>query len=266
MTLNRIPTNPIAGMKPGTSGLRKKVAEFAAGNYLANFVQSVFNAVRPPEGFGGVTLVVGGDGRYYNAEAIQTVIRIAAANGVSRLLVGAGGILSTPAASCVIRKHKAFGGIVLSASHNPGGPDGDFGIKFNAANGGPAPEKITDAIYAETQKITEILSLDTPDVDLSRIGVCGVGDSRVEVIDPVADYVELMREIFDFPALRTAIAGGLGIAFDAMHAVTGPYAHAIFERELGAPPARCATARRCPTSAVITPIRTSSTPRICSTS
>ncbi|MFZ1110333.1 MAG: alpha-D-glucose phosphate-specific phosphoglucomutase [Rhodomicrobium sp.] len=235
MTLNRIPTNPIAGMKPGTSGLRKKVAEFAAGNYLANFVQSVFNAVRPPEGFGGVTLVVGGDGRYYNAEAIQTVIRIAAANGVSRLLVGAGGILSTPAASCVIRKHKAFGGIVLSASHNPGGPDGDFGIKFNAANGGPAPEKITDAIYAETQKITEILSLDTPDVDLSRIGVCGVGDSRVEVIDPVADYVELMREIFDFPALRTAIAGGLGIAFDAMHAVTGPYAHAIFERELGAP-------------------------------
>jgi phosphoglucomutase len=235
MTLNRIPTNPIAGMKPGTSGLRKKVAEFAAGNYLVNFVQSVFNAVRPPEGFGGVTLVVGGDGRYYNAEAIQTVIRIAAANGVSRLLVGAGGILSTPAASCVIRKHKAFGGIVLSASHNPGGPDGDFGIKFNAANGGPAPEKITDAIYAETQKITEILSLDTPDVDLSRIGVCGVGDSRVEVIDPVADYVELMREIFDFPALRTAIAGGLGIAFDAMHAVTGPYAHAIFERELGAP-------------------------------
>jgi phosphoglucomutase len=235
MTLKRIPTAPIAGMKPGTSGLRKKVAEFAEGNYLANFVQSVFNAVRPAEGFGAATLVVGGDGRFYNAEAIQTVIRIAAANGFKRLLVGAGGILSTPAASCVIRKHKAFGGIVLSASHNPGGPDGDFGIKFNAANGGPAPEKITDAIYAETLKIAEILTVDTPDVDLGRVGACHVGDTEVEIIDAVADYVELMREIFDFPALRAAFAGGLRFTFDAMHAVTGPYAHAIFERELGAP-------------------------------
>ncbi len=235
MTARRIPTKPIAGMKPGTSGLRKKVTEFMQGHYLANFVQSVFNAVRPPEGFSGVTLVVGGDGRYYNAEAIQTVIRIAAANGVGRLLVGANGILSTPAASCVIRKHKAFGGIVLSASHNPGGPHGDFGIKFNAANGGPAPEKITDAIYAETLKITEILSLDTPDVDLARIGSHRVGDTQVEIIDSVADYVELMRELFDFPALRAAFASGLRLAFDAMHAVTGPYAHAIFERELGAP-------------------------------
>jgi len=235
MTARRIPTKPIAGMKPGTSGLRKKVTEFMQGHYLANFVQSVFNAVRPPEGFSGVTLVVGGDGRYYNAEAIQTVIRIAAANGVGRLLVGANGILSTPAASCVIRKHKAFGGIVLSASHNPGGPHGDFGIKFNAANGGPAPEKITDAIYAETLKITEILSLDTPDVDLARIGSHRVGDTQVDIIDSVADYVELMRELFDFPALRAAFASGLRLAFDAMHAVTGPYAHAIFERELGAP-------------------------------
>jgi len=235
MTLQRIPTTPIAGMKPGTSGLRKKVTEFAEGHYLANFVQSVFNAVRPPEGFGGVTLVVGGDGRYYNAQAIQTVIRIAAANGVGRLLVGADGILSTPAASCVIRKHKAFGGLILSASHNPGGPDGDFGIKFNAANGGPAPEKITDAIYAETLKITEILSLDTPDVDIGHIASHRVGNTQVEIIDGVADYVELMREIFDFPALRAAIASGLRLAFDAMHAVTGPYAHAIFERELGAP-------------------------------
>ena len=233
--MQRIPTTPIAGMKPGTSGLRKKVTEFAEGHYLANFVQSVFNAVRPPEGFGGVTLVVGGDGRYYNAEAIQTVIRIAAANGVGRLLVGANGILSTPAASCVIRKHKAFGGLILSASHNPGGPDGDFGIKFNAANGGPAPEKITDAIYAETLKITEILSLDTPDVDLGHIASHRVGNTQVEIIDSVADYVELMREIFDFPALRAAFASGLRLAFDAMHAVTGPYAHAIFERELGAP-------------------------------
>ncbi len=235
MTPQHIATAPIAGMKPGTSGLRKKVTEFAQGLYLANFVQSVFNAVRPPEGFGGLTLVVGGDGRFYNAQAIQTVIRIAAANGFGRILAGAGGILSTPAASCVIRKHKAFGGLVLSASHNPGGPDGDFGIKFNAANGGPAPEKITDAIYAETLKITEILSLDTPPVDLECIGGCRVGETLVEVIDPVADYVELMREIFDFPALKAAFASGLRLAFDAMHAVTGPYAHAIFERELGAP-------------------------------
>lgn len=235
MTLIHIATSPIAGMKPGTSGLRKKAAEFASGNYLANFVQSVFNAVRPAEGFGGLTLVVGGDGRYYNAEAIQTVIRIAAANGFGRARVGAGGILSTPAASCVIRKHKAFGGLILSASHNPGGPDGDFGIKFNAANGGPAPEKITDAIYAETVKIAEILTMDTPDVDIGSLGSFRVGDMQVEVFDPVADYVELMRELFDFSALRAAFAGGLRLTFDAMHAVTGPYAHAIFERELGAP-------------------------------
>lgn len=235
LAFQRIPTTPIAGMKPGTSGLRKKVTEFAQGNYLANFVQSVFNAVRPPDGFGGLTLVVGGDGRYYNAQAMQTVIRIAAANGFGRILAGAGGILSTPAASCVIRKYKAFGGLVLSASHNPGGPDGDFGIKFNAANGGPAPEKITDAIYAETLKIGEILSLDTPGLDLSRTATHRVGETLVEVINPVADYVELMREIFDFPALRAAFASGLRLTFDAMHAVTGPYAHAIFERELGAP-------------------------------
>jgi phosphoglucomutase len=235
MTIQRIATAPIPGMKPGTSGLRKKVTEFAEGNYLANFVQSVFNAVRPSEGFGGCTLVVGGDGRFYNAQAIQTVIRIAAANGFARALVGQNGILSTPAASCVIRKHKAFGGLVLSASHNPGGPDGDFGIKFNASNGGPAPEKITDAIYAESLKITEIQTLSTPDVDLSRTGSLQLGGMRVEVIDSVADYVELMRQLFDFDALRAAFAGGLRLAFDAMHAVTGPYAHAIFERELGAP-------------------------------
>ncbi len=235
MTPKRVATRPIAGMKPGTSGLRKKVAEFAQGQYLANFVQSVFNAVRPEGGFAGLTLVVGGDGRYYNREAIQTVIRIAAGNGFARLLVGADGILSTPAASCVIRKHGAFGGLILSASHNPGGPDGDFGIKFNAANGGPAPEKVTDAIYAQSLSIAEILVVDAPDVDLGRVAGRRVGDLVVEVIDPVADYVELMREIFDFAALRALFAGGSRLAFDAMHAVTGPYAHAILERELGAP-------------------------------
>ena len=235
MHIQRLPTAPIAGMKPGTSGLRKKVSEFAQGRYLGNFVQSVFDAVRPPAGFGGLTLVVGGDGRYFNLEAIQTVLRIAAANGFARALVGAGGILSTPAASCVIRKHAAFGGLILSASHNPGGPDGDFGIKFNAANGGPAPEKITDAIYARTLAITEILSVDTPDIALGQVANHAVGDMQVEVIDPVADYVELMRGLFDFAALRAQFAAGFRLAFDAMHAVTGPYAHAIFERELGAP-------------------------------
>ena len=241
--MNRsVATAPIAGMKPGTSGLRKKVTEFAAGHYLANFVQSVFDAVRPAidgdgeSRFAGQTLVVGGDGRYYNLQAIQTVIRMAAANGFARVLVGQGGILSTPAASCVIRQHGAFGGLILSASHNPGGPDGDFGIKFNGANGGPAAEKITDAIYACTLKIAAYQTTDTPDVDLGRIGVQRVDAMDVEVIDAVADYLALMQRLFDFDALRRLFASGFTLAFDAMHAVTGPYAHAIFERELGAAP------------------------------
>ena len=209
MSVQRIPTQPIAGMKPGTSGLRKKVAEFAQGHYLDNFVQSVFNAVRPEGGFGGQTLVVGGDGRYWNLEAIQRVLRCAAANGFARVLVGQDGILSTPAASCVIRKHGAFGGLILSASHNPGGPDGDFGIKFNAANGGPAPERITDAIYAQH-----------PDDHRAAHGRGArrrprprrhdrVGDMAVEVIDPVEDYADLMRRLFDFDALRALFASRL---------------------------------------------------------
>ena len=235
MKITRIPTTPIAGMKPGTSGLRKKVTEFAQGHYLANFVQSVFDAVRPAGGFAGLTLVVGGDGRHWNLEAIQQVIRIAAGNGFARMLVGQGGILSTPAASCVIRQHGAFGGLILSASHNPGGPDGDFGIKFNAANGGPAPEKITDAIYEKTLSIGEILTVEAADIDLGRLGTQAVGAMKVEVIDAVADYVGLMRKLFDFAALRALFAGGFRLSFDAMHAVTGPYAKAIFERELGAP-------------------------------
>ncbi|MBK6865061.1 MAG: alpha-D-glucose phosphate-specific phosphoglucomutase [Ideonella sp.] len=236
MGILRIATAPIAGMKPGTSGLRKKVAEFARPHYLANFVQSVFDAVRPAEGFAACTLVLGGDGRYYNLEAAQLVIRIAAANGFAKVMVGQGAILSTPAASCVIRKHRAFGGLILSASHNEGGPDGDFGIKFNAANGGPASERITDAIHARTLAITEYRISDTPDVDLGRIGTQRVDDMQVEVFDPVADYLELMRSLFDFDALRGLFGSGFRLAFDAMHAVTGPYAHAIFERELGAPP------------------------------
>jgi len=235
MTALTIATAPIAGMKPGTSGLRKKVAEFAKPHYLANFVQSVFDAVRPAQGFAGCTLVVGGDGRYYNLEATQLVIKIAAANGFARVMVGRGGILSTPAASCVIRKHRAFGGLILSASHNEGGVDGDFGIEFNGANGGPATERVTDAIYARSLTIGEYRVVDAPDVDLERIATHRVDDTRVEVFDPVADYLELMRSLFDFDALRGLFRSGFRLAFDAMHAVTGPYARAIFERELGAP-------------------------------
>lgn len=235
MFVTRVPTTPIAGMKPGTSGLRKKVAEFARPHYVENFVQSVFDAVRPPAGFAGLTLVVGGDGRFHNREAIQTVIRMAAANGFARVVVGAGGILSTPAASCVIRAHQAFGGLILSASHNPGGPDGDFGIKFNTANGGPAPERVTDTIHARTLAITEYLTVDADDLDLDTPGTRALGALAVEVVDPVADYLALMQRLFDFDALRALFAGGFRLRFDAMHAVTGPYAHAIFERELGAP-------------------------------
>ena len=235
MHYKTVPTTPIAGMKPGTSGLRKKVTEFAQPHYLANFVQSVFDAVKPAEGFAGKTLVVGGDGRYWNLEAIQQVIRIAAANGYSRVMVGQNGILSTPAASCVIRKYQTAGGLILSASHNPGGPDGDFGIKYNAGNGGPAPEKITDAIYECTRSIGKYRIAESPDLDLSALGEQRVVETVVQVFDSVADYSALMRELFDFAALKAWFQAGGRLAFDAMHAVTGPYAHAIFERELGAP-------------------------------
>ena len=230
-----LPTQPIAGMKPGTSGLRKKVTEFQRPLYLANFVQSVFDAVRPEAGFSGQTLVLGGDGRYFNLEAAQQVLRMAAANGFARVLVGQNALLSTPAASAVIRRHGAFGGLILSASHNAGGPAGDFGIKFNAANGGPATERITDAIYARSLRIDRILTLDLPDIDLSQPARHRLGEMQVEVIDPVADYLDLMARLFDFDALRRLFASGFRLSFDAMHAVTGPYAHALFEGLLGAP-------------------------------
>jgi phosphoglucomutase len=232
MPILTVPTTSIAGQKPGTSGLRKKVAVFRAPGYVENFVQAIFDSL---EGAAGATLVVGGDGRFFNREAIQTIVKMAAAHGFGRLLVGRGGLLSTPAASCVIRARQAFGGIVLSASHNPGGPDGDFGIKYNVGNGGPAPEKITDAIYQRTLTIDAYKILDAPDVDLDRIGEARLGDTILEVIDPVSDYLALMRRLFDFDAIRAAIAGGLTLRFDAMHAVTGPYAKAILEGELGAP-------------------------------
>ena len=228
-------TQPIAGQRPGTSGLRKKVTVFQQPGYLENFVQAIFDSL---EGLPGQTLVLGGDGRYFNDVAIQTIIRMAAANGLKRVLVGQHGILSTPAASCVIRKHQAFGGIILSASHNPGGPDGDFGIKYNTGNGGPAPEKITEAIYANTLTITRTLTLAAPDVNLATQGTTRVGGTTVEVIDAVADHADLLATLFDFGKIGALLRSpNFRMCFDAMHAVTGPYAHEIFIERLGAPAA-----------------------------
>ena len=232
MAIQVINTAPMAGQRPGTSGLRKKVGVFSEPQYLENFVQSVFDTLGDCR---GQTLVLGGDGRYYNRAAIQTVLRMAAAHGYARVLLGQGGILSTPAVSCVIRKHGASGGIILSASHNPGGPDGDFGIKYNIANGGPAPEKITEAMYARTQAITEYRISDAADIDLDTLGTVRIEQMAVDVIDPVLDYAELMQQLFDFDAIRALFAGGLRICFDGMHAVSGPYATAILEGMLGAP-------------------------------
>ena len=232
MTVKTLPTTPFEGQKPGTSGLRKKVTVFQQPHYVANFVQSIFNAL---PGIQGQTIVVGGDGRYFNPEAIQIILKMAAANGVGRVLVGRDGLLSTPAASCIIRKSGSFGGIVLSASHNPGGPHGDFGIKYNATNGGPAPEKITDAIFAGTRSIREYRIWDGGDVALGALGTSKLGDMTIEVIDPVADYQALMQTLFDFDAIRDLFKSGFTMRFDAMHAVTGPYAKAILEGVLGAP-------------------------------
>lgn len=230
--MTTVATQPFSGQKPGTSGLRKKVTVFQQPHYLENFVQSIFDALG---GIAGQTLVVGGDGRYHNREAVQTILKMAAANGAAKVLVGAGGILSTPAASCVIRKYGTFGGIVLSASHNPGGPDGDFGIKYNIANGGPAPEKITEAIYAKSQTITSYHIAEAADYDIDTLGSGEIGSCRIEVIDPVADYAELQQQLFDFDAIRAWFAAGHTLCFDGMHAVSGPYAHRILEGLLGAP-------------------------------
>ena len=229
-----VSTKPFEGQRPGTSGLRKKVRVFQQPGYLENFVQAIFDTQTELK---GGTLVVGGDGRFYNRQAIQTILRMAAANGVSRVLVGRGGILSTPAASCVIRKYKTQGAIVLSASHNPGGPNEDFGIKFNVASGGPAPESVTDAIFARTQTIDSYRTLDCPDTNLDQTGSVHIGDLEVQVIDPVADYAALMESLFDFNAIHQLFnSGTFHMRFDAMHAVTGPYAVEILENRLGAPP------------------------------
>ena len=232
MSIVSHPTTPFAGQQPGTSGLRKKVGVFQQPGYLENFVQALFDSL---EGTAGQTLVLGGDGRYHNRAAVQTILRMAAAQGFGRVLLGQGGILSTPAVSCLIRKHRAFGGIVLSASHNPGGPDGDFGIKYNVGNGGPAPEKVTEAIFAGTKTITQFHASDAAAINIDRLGTQRIEQMAVEVIDPVADYAALMKTCFDFPAIRRLFAGGFRMRFDAMSAVGGPYAKAIIEGLLGAP-------------------------------
>jgi phosphoglucomutase len=233
MSIKVVTTSPFSDQKPGTSGLRKKVTVFQTPNYLENFVQSIFDSL---EGFQGQTLVVGGDGRYYNRHAIQVILKMAAANGFGKILVGRGGILSTPAASCIIRKYNAFGGIILSASHNPAGKDGDFGIKYNTGNGGPAPEKITDAIYNITKSISEYKILEADDLNLDQIGESQLGDTTIAVIDSVADYAELMGELFDFDRIKLLLASpNFRMCFDGMHAVTGPYAQEILVNRLGAP-------------------------------
>ena len=229
-----IATKPFEDQRPGTSGLRKKVKTFEQPHYLENFVQAIFDTQRE---LAGGLLVVGGDGRYYNRQAVQIILMMAAANGIDKVLVGRGGILSTPAASCLIRKYRAQGGIILSASHNPGGPDNDFGIKFNVGNGGPASEAVTNAIFEHTKVIDNYRTLESPELDLDRIGSTKIRETTVEMVDPVADYADLMQTLFDFDAIHQLFDSGLfRMRFDAMHAVTGPYAMEILEHRIGAGP------------------------------
>jgi phosphoglucomutase len=239
MTIQTSPTQAYVDQRPGTSGLRKKVGVFMQPHYLENFVQALLDVLNASSSDGhalcGKTLVLGGDGRFYNRSAVQIILKLAAANGVARVLVGQGGILSTPAVSAVIRRRQAFGGIILSASHNPGGPDGDFGIKYNASNGGPANETLTDAVYFCTQKVSMLCISDEPDLDIDTLGLSQIEQMQVEVIDPVADYAAVMRELFDFDLLRVMFKRGFTLRVDAMNAVGGPYAKAILEGELGAP-------------------------------
>ena len=231
MNIRTVSTTPFSDQKPGTSGLRKAVTVFQQPHYLENFVQSIFDSLEDSQ---GKTIVLGGDGRYYNREAIQVILKMAAANGIGRVLVGKGGIMSTPAASAIIRQYKAFGGIVLSASHNPGGKDGDFGIKYNITNGGPAPEKITEAIFERSKAIDNYKILDGEDVNLDKLSVLRLGEMAVEIIDPVEPYAKLMESLFDFAAIRKLLQGDFKMCMDSMHAVTGTYAKEIFEKRLGA--------------------------------
>ena len=232
MSVLTIATQPIAGQKPGTSGLRKKTRVFMGPHYLENFVQAVFDVV----GCAGKTFVLGGDGRYFNDRAAQVILRMAAAQGAARVIVGQGAVLSTPAASHLIRLNQTNGGLIMSASHNPGGPDEDFGIKFNMPNGGPAPEAVTEAMFTRTTSLTEYRILEAQDVDLATIGRSTLGGMIVDVVDPVSDYAALMETLFDFPAIRAMFAGGFRMRMDSMCAVTGPYAREILENRLGAAP------------------------------
>lgn len=233
MQIKTIVTQPFDDQKPGTSGLRKKVTTFQQTNYLENFVQAIFDCL---DDFTGRTLILGGDGRYFNRQAIQTIIKMAAANGFGELIIGQSGLLSTPAASHLIRKNHALGGIILSASHNPGGPDEDFGIKYNSENGGPAPEKFTDALYQRTQVIDTYKIIDADDINLDILGVQQLGTLKITIIDSVSDYAELMQSLFDFNLMKQALQSGyITLCFDAMHAITGPYAKRILEDMLGAP-------------------------------
>ena len=234
MKRKEILTTAFNDQRPGTSGLRKKVSVFQQAHYLENFVQSIFDSV---ENYSGTTLVVGGDGRYYNDTAIQTIIRMAVASGFGHIIIGQHGILSTPAVSHLIRKRGAFGGIVLSASHNPAGPDGDFGIKYNIGNGGPAPETITEKIYRNSQSIKRYYSIDSQDIDLATLGTSQLDNTKIEIISPVDDYADLMQQLFDFDRICALFNSGLfEMCYDAMHAVTGPYAVEIFEHRLGITP------------------------------
>ena len=231
MFIKTVSSNPFQDQRPGTSGLRKRVKVFQEKNYLENYIQAIFDSL---SGVTGKTLVLGGDGRYFNEIAIQKIIKMALANGFGRIMVAKEGILSTPAASCVIRKYKAFGGIILSASHNPGGEEGDFGIKYNISNGGPAPESLTEAIYLRSKTISSYKIADISDIDLSVLGELRFGDLVVEVFDGINDYVDLMKTLFNFSDLRKLFASNFKMRYDAMNAVTGPYAHRIFEEELEA--------------------------------
>lgn len=231
MNIRTVSTTPFSDQKPGTSGLRKSVTTFQQPHYLENFVQSIFDSLEECE---GQTIVLGGDGRYYNREAIQVIMKMATANGIGRILVGKGGIMSTPAASAIIRQYKAYGGIILSASHNPGGPKGDFGIKYNITSGGPAPEKVTEAIFDRSKTIDRYKILEADDINLDKLTVTRLGEMSVEVIDPVEPYARLMESLFDFDSIRKLVKNNFQLCIDSMHAVTGPYARDIFEKRLGA--------------------------------
>ena len=229
--IKNVATTPYTDQKMGTAGIRKKSTVVSQPNYIENFVQSLIDAIG---GVDGQTFVLGGDGRYYNDVAIQKIIKIAAANNMKKLIVGQNGYISTPASSKILLKNGADGGLVLSASHNPGGINGDFGIKYAVKSGGQCSSKISDAIYARTKEITSYKIYDCEDVDLSKLGTQKVGDMEIEIIDPINDYVEMMQEIFDFDAIKALFKSGFTMAFDAMNAVTGPYAIKIFEEILGA--------------------------------